>query len=55
MIGKLHREWLRKAHVKIDEKKLYEISPTISYAGEGLKQSVFDRELGRNILEFDED
>ena len=55
MIGRLHREWLRKAHVAIDPKKLYEISPTISYAGEGLKQSVFDREIGRNILEFDEE
>ena len=54
MIGKLHREWLRKANVKIDPKKLYEISPTISYAGEGLKQSLFERELGRNILEFEE-
>ena len=55
MIGRLHREWLRKAHVAIDPKKLYEVSPTISYAGEGLKQSVFDREIGRNILEFDEE
>ena len=54
MIGRLHREWLRKAHVEIAPKKLYEISPTISYAGEGLKQSVFDREIGRNILEFEE-
>ncbi len=54
MIGRLHREWLRKAHVAIDPKKLYEIPPTISYAGEGLKQSVFDREIGRNILEFEE-
>ena len=54
MIGKLHRDWLIKAHVKIDPSKLYEISPTISYAGEGLKQSVFDREIGRNILEFEE-
>ena len=54
MIGRLHREWLRKAHVAINPKKLYEISPTISYAGEGLKQSVFDREIGRNILEFEE-
>ena len=53
MIGKLHAEWLRAAHVKINPKKLYEISPTISYAGEGLRQSVFDRELGKNILEFD--
>ena len=55
MIGRLHREWLRKAHVAINPKKLYEVSPTISYAGEGLKQSVFDREIGRNILEFDEE
>ena len=55
MIGRLHREWLRKAHVAIDPKKFYEISPTISYAGEGLKQSVFDREIGRNILEFDKE
>lgn len=54
MIGKLHREWLRKAHVQINPKKLYEISPTISYAGEGLRQSIFNRELGRNILEFEE-
>lgn len=55
MIGKLHREWLRKAHVQINPKKLYEISPTISYAGEGLRQSIFNRELGRNILEFEEE
>ena len=54
MIGRLHREWLRKAHVAINPKKLYEVSPTISYAGESLKQSVFDREIGRNILEFEE-
>lgn len=54
MIGKLHSEWLRRAHVQINPKKLYEISPTISYAGEGLRQSIFDRELGRNILEFEE-
>lgn len=53
MIGKLHREWLRKAHVEIDPHKLYEVSPTLSYAGEGLSRRLFERELGRNILEFD--
>lgn len=53
MIGKLHAEWLRAAHVKINPAKLYEISPTISYAGEGLSQRVFERELGKNILEFE--
>lgn len=54
MIGKLHREWLRKAHVDVNPNKLYEISPTLSYAGEGLSRRIFERELGRNILEFDE-
>ena len=55
MIGRLHREWLRKAHVEVNPNKLYEVSPTISYAGEGLSRRVFERELGRNILEFDEE
>ncbi len=55
MIGRLHREWLRKAHVEVKPGKLYEVSPTLSYAGEGLSRRVFERELGRNILEFDED
>lgn len=55
MIGKLHREWLVKAHVEVKPGKLYEVSPTISYAGEGLSRRVFERELGRNILEFDEE
>ena len=55
MIGHLHREWLRKAHVEVNPNKLYEVSPTLSYAGEGLSRRVFERELGRNILEFDEE
>ena len=55
MIGRLHCEWLRKAHVEVNPNKLYEVSPTISYAGEGLSRRVFERELGRNILEFDEE
>ena len=54
MIGKLHREWLVKAHVEVKPGKLYEVSPTISYAGEGLSRRVFERELGRNILEFED-
>ena len=53
MIGKLHREWLVKAHVEVKPGKLYEVSPTISYAGENLSRRLFERELGRNILEFD--
>ncbi len=55
MIGKLHREWLVKAHVEVNKKKLYEISPTLSYAGENLNRRVFERELGKSILEFDEE
>ena len=55
MIGKLHREWLVKAHVEVKPGKLYEVSPTISYAGENLSRRLFERELGRNILEFDEE
>lgn len=54
MIGKLHKEWLQKAHCEVKPNKLYEISPTISYAGEGLSRRLFERELGKNILEFDE-
>jgi len=55
MIGKLHREWLQKAHVEINPNKLYEISPTLSYAGENLNRRTFARELGKGILEFDEE
>ena len=55
MIGRLHKEWLKKAHVEVKEDKLYEISPTISYAGEGLSRRLFVREFGRGILEFDEE
>ena len=54
MIGKLHKEWLRKAHIEVKPDKLYEVSPTLSYSGEGLTRRLFERELGRNILEFDE-
>ncbi len=53
MIGQLHKEWLRKAHVEVKADKLYEISPTLSYAGENLSRRVFERELGKSILEFD--
>lgn len=53
MLGKLHREWLVKAHANVAQNKLYEISPTISYNGEGLSRRVFERELGHNILEFE--
>ena len=55
MIGRLHKEWLKKAHVEVKEDKLYEISPTISYAGEGLSRRLFVREFGHGILEFDEE
>ena len=55
MIGKLHREWLMKAHIEVKPGKLYEVSPTISYAGENLSRRLFERELGKNILEFDEE
>lgn len=55
MIGKLHKEWLKKAHCEVKADKLYEISPTLSYAGEGLSRRVFERELGKSILEFDEE
>ncbi|MCQ2101860.1 MAG: UDPGP type 1 family protein [Fibrobacter sp.] len=53
MIGTLHKEWLQKAHCEVKADKLYEISPTLSYAGEGLSRRVFERELGKSILEFD--
>lgn len=53
MIGQLHRDWLRKANVEVKPNKLYEISPTISYAGENLNRRTFERELGKGILEFD--
>lgn len=53
MIGTLHREWLRKAGVEVNPTKLYEISPQLSYAGENLSRRVFERELGKSILEFD--
>lgn len=52
MVGFLHREWLRRAGVKLAPGTLYEIDPSLSYAGENLSQDVFDREKGRRILEF---
>lgn len=52
MLGKLHRHWLIDAGVKLSGDSLYEISPTLSYAGEGLSSKIFERELGKNILEF---
>ena len=52
MIGRLHKEWLEKSGVSLNNDKLYEISPALSYAGEGLSESVFKRELGKNIFEF---
>lgn len=54
MIGRLHRDWLRKAHVEVNPNKLYEVSPQLSYAGENLSRRVFERELGKSILEFDD-
>lgn len=55
LLGLLHRFWLEESNVKINPKMLYEISPTLSYAGEGLNQRVFDQELAKNILEFPAD
>lgn len=52
MLGKLHRSWLAQAGVSVNYHKLYEISPALSYAGEGLSEEIFKRELGKNILEF---
>lgn len=52
MLGKLHKSWLIQAGVKLSNDKLYEISPSLSYAGEGLSKTIFERELGKNILEF---
>lgn len=54
MLGKLHRYWLQKSGVAVKKGKLYEISPRLSYAGEDLSPAVFERELGKDILEFDE-
>ena len=52
MLGLLHREWLHKAGVALAPQTLYEIAPSLSYAGENLSQRVFDRERGKGILEF---
>lgn len=55
MLGSLHRYFLEKAKVRVKPGMYYEISPRLTYAGENLSQEVFDRELGRGILEFSED
>lgn len=54
MLGTLHREWLQAAGVPVSPGKYYEISPLLSYAGEGLSPEVFVAELGKGILEFSE-
>lgn len=51
-LGRLHRYWLIESGVNLEGESLYEISPTLSYAGEGLSEQIFRRELGKTILEF---
>jgi len=53
MLGTLHREWLALAGAPVRSDKLYEISPLLSYAGEGLSAELFIAEIGKGILEFD--
>jgi len=52
MLGTLHRDWLKAAGVPVRSDRLYEISPLLSYAGEGLSTEVFIAELSKGILEF---
>lgn len=52
MLGTLHREWLKAAGAPVRADRLYEISPLLSYAGEGLSAELFSAEIGKGILEF---
>jgi UDP-N-acetylglucosamine/UDP-N-acetylgalactosamine diphosphorylase len=54
MLGELHRRWLQRAGIAVESDTLYEISPLLSYAGEGLDQALFGRELGKGIRTFRE-
>lgn len=52
MLGELHRRWLVRAGIPVDSRQLFEISPLISYAGEGLDQALYNKELGKGIRTF---
>lgn len=54
MLGTYHRRWLARVHAHIQDGHLYEISPLLSYAGEGLDPSLFQEELGKGIRSFTE-
>ena len=54
MLGELHYQWLHDSGISLNIQDLYEISPILSYGGEGLTPSVFKRELGHGIRSFQE-
>jgi len=54
LLGTLHRRWLTRVGAPVADGMLYEISPLLSYAGEGLDPELFQRELGKGIRSFAE-
>jgi UDP-N-acetylglucosamine/UDP-N-acetylgalactosamine diphosphorylase len=54
MIGELHRNWLTRAKSPVAPNTLYEISPLLSYAGEGLDGAMLESRLGTDIWSFQE-
>lgn len=54
-MGTLHRQWLKRSQGMVDPDLYYEISPLISYAGEGLNPSMISREMNQGIRSFTHD
>lgn len=54
MLGSYHRRWLERIHAPLQSGQLYEVSPLLSYAGEGLDSAMFQEEHGKGIRSFPE-
>ena len=54
MLGNYHRRWLERVNAPVQKGQLYEVSPLLSYAGEGLDPTLYQEQLGKGIRSFSE-